>query len=583
MKLSPLILFLVLILALVVATTASRWSEGFITLNQDYGALYSVSVDAYDNTSKITKLHDDIFYDKRNGNVVVVEEDAESNVSKINIIPRDLTANTITFKRGTGVTKFTQKTSESLVRTIAPTYGGYVTTGVTTNLIYNAWGDNTHLYVFDVQGNTAVQGNSSVRPVLTVTYDGTEQKQSRTDFGDFSMTLATSYSPQTSGIGQTTKITAYSATQSLYQLVPSVLYDISNGNMLIKTGDTAYDAYARSNLNEKNTDLASMASKTFSEHEEQPSFIADTVGKNTIIYHPLGQYTQIMVVANALDSGRLKIVSSKRFDRNGIYIPPANTEEEQTSDNEEKKDDKKIEDKDGELLDAFSKWYMYFYGKDIIDNSENSKYLLKTQVVPPVCPACPGCTGQGVCTDCGGNGGAGTSSGSGSLAFSDGKTVVGATGNLVSNTVGATGNVLSNTVGATGDVLSKAVGTTGDVVNKTVDTAGNVVTGVVGKTLDTAGNVVGKTFDTAGNILGSAGRAIGLDRLNLDRVGYAQSYRGPVNTSSSANAQGYNRNTTGYSALPNGNPNDPYSYNGKLQSKGANFIPVTADFSQFRR
>jgi hypothetical protein len=143
--------------------------------------------------------------------------------------------------------------------------------------------------------------------------------------------------------------------------------------------------------------------------------------------------------------------------------------------------------------------------------------------------------------------------------------------------------VLSNTVGATGDVLSKAVGTTGDVVNKTVDTAGNVVTGVVGKTLDTAGNVVGKTFDTAGNILGSAGRAIGLDRLNMDRVGYTQSYRGPVNTSSSANAQGYNRNTTGYSALPNGNPNDPYSYNGKLQSKGANFIPVTADFSQFRR
>jgi hypothetical protein len=120
-----------------------------------------------------------------------------------------------------------------------------------------------------------------------------------------------------------------------------------------------------------------------------------------------------------------------------------------------------------------------------------------------------------------------------------------------------------------------------------VDTAGNVVTGVVGKTLDTAENVVGKTFDTAGNILGTAGRALG-----LDRVGYSQSYGGPINTSSSANAQGYpsgmqgtgyNRNQTGVSSLPNGNPNDPYSYNGKLQSKGANFIPVTADFSRFGR
>jgi len=134
--------------------------------------------------------------------------------------------------------------------------------------------------------------------------------------------------------------------------------------------------------------------------------------------------------------------------------------------------------------------------------------------------------------------------------------------------------------------VNKTVDVAGNVVNKTLDTAGNVV----GKTFDAAGNIVGKTFDAAGNLLGSTA-----DRLGLDRVGYNQSYRGPVNNSSSANATGYSSgsntameyrpgsNNTGVSTFPNASPKDPYSYNGALQSKGSNFIPVTTDFSRFGR
>ena len=36
-------------------------------------------------------------------------------------------------------------------------------------------------------------------------------------------------------------------------------------------------------------------------------------------------------------------------------------------------------------------------------------YILKTQIVPPVCPTCPACNNcSGTCTNCGGNGGSGT-------------------------------------------------------------------------------------------------------------------------------------------------------------------------------
>jgi len=266
-------------------------------------------------------------------------------------------------------------------------------------------------------------------------------------------------------------------------------------------------------------------------------------------------------------TGIIRAVKCRRFTRDGLYSSGTGDKTNDTGNIDTGNNDTGNQD----ILDAFARWYIYF-NTNAVGSGNSNDYLLKTQIVPPVCPACPGC--KGVCTDCGGNGGSGTkTSDASSLAF-DGKTVVGATGSAVANTVDATGNI-----------LGKTVETAGNVVGKTVDTAGNVV----GKTLDTAGNVVNKTVDTAGNILSSTASALG-----LDRIGYQQSYGGPVNTSSTNTSgypsTGYSRseyragsNTTGVASLPNSNPKDPYSYNGALQSKGGNFMAVTADFSRFGR
>ena len=171
------------------------------------------------------------------------------------------------------------------------------------------------------------------------------------------------------------------------------------------------------------------------------------------------------------------------------------------------------------------------------------------------------------------------------MAF-DNNTIVGSAGNLVNNTVGTAGNIVNSTIGTAGNVVGKTVDVAGNVIGKTAD----VATNIVGKTFDTAGNIVGKTFDAAGNLLGSTA-----DRLGLDRVGYQQSYGGPTNTSTSANASGYpsgaannttyrpGSNNTGVPTLPNATPNDMYSYNGKLQPKGSNYVPLTTDFSRFGR
>lgn len=578
MKLSPFALFIILILVLVIATTFSGLNqEGFITFGQSNNPLTPAFVSGYDSSTKIIKLYDDIYYDSRNGNVVFISE-LNGTINKIDIVQRDPAQSPVSVSKGRDSTDFSDVSTESKINTIMQTYSSYITRRSTTNIIYNPWGNDTHMYLFDVTDNTG--GNTAVKPVLTVSYNGTDRYQYNTSFTDVTIPISSTYTASSDSKNNTmVPVTEYS-TRGLYQLVPTVFYDVSNGNLLVKNAAT-YDVYERGSSVKSTDTMTNLSSKSFSQITKQPSFINDAEGNNTILYHPLGEYTHIMVLGNTLNDGLLKVVNSKKFDMNGVYSPSGMQQIDAGTGTSG------LETSDGELLDAFSKWYMYFYGNDFIDNSEDSKYLLKTQVVPPVCPSCPSCSGNGICTDCGGQGGSGTKNATGSLAFSDGKTLIGATGNAVSNAVGATGNVLSNTVGATGNVLSNtvdatgkvltgAVGTTGEVVTKTVDTAGNVVTGVVGKTLDTAGNIVGKTLDTAGNIVGS---------LGLDRVGYSQSYGGPVNTSSSANAQGYgpNRNLTGYSSLPNGNPRDPYSYNGKLQSKGANFIPVTADFSNFGR
>jgi hypothetical protein len=62
------------------------------------------------------------------------------------------------------------------------------------------------------------------------------------------------------------------------------------------------------------------------------------------------------------------------------------------------------------LSSVISQWYL-FHPNNVSSNVYSKDYLLKTQIVPPVCPACPSCpsVASSVCTNCGGHGGAGTS------------------------------------------------------------------------------------------------------------------------------------------------------------------------------
>jgi len=610
-KLSPLLLFFTLLIVLLVATTVRQWglvSEGFIGYLKDANNFSSQTVNGYDNTRNIIKLYDDIFYDNRNGYTVLVagpQASVGTTVSYINVVPRNPKEQIWKYAPAKSGSELSQQCVESKIADIESleTQWSVREPSSMNQLNYITWGNDTYLYIMDltnsaISGNTAVSGNTTVsgntvasyQPAISAYFNGTMKQSTNSYSVTDTINLKSSFTYTSDGKDDTNVVVDfYDKVETVYQLVSNVWFDVKNGNLLIKTNGTTakLDVYDRGSKTSSysytaipttgNTTPASQIS--FSQTSVAPYFIQDATQNFTIMYWANGDNTILSVFKNVLESDdTIKGVKTLRFTRDGLYGANPN------ADNKKKEDDKIDTSGDNkDLLDSFARWYIYF-NTNAVGSGNSNDYLLKTQIVPPVCPACPGC--KGVCTDCGGNGGSGTKkSDTSSLAF-DNKTVVGATGSAVSNTLNATGNVLEKTVDTAGNVVNKTVDTAGNVVGKTLDTAGNVV----GKTLDTATGVVGKTFDAAGNVLGSAASTLG-----LDRIGYQQSYKGPVNNSSSANTNGYpsagykgaeyrpGSNNTGVPDYPNSKPNDPYSYNGALQSKGGNFMAVTADFSKFGR
>ena len=270
----------------------------------------------------------------------------------------------------------------------------------------------------------------------------------------------------------------------------------------------------------------------------------------------------------------------------------------------------------GELLGPVTGGYAY-HGS--YDGSPYSDYLLKTEVVPPVCPSCPS---SGVCNNCGGNGGSGASSsselrdslvkefGSGIDQFlRDGaggattlardaakgtydvaKEVTTGTVDVAKDTAAGTGEFVQSSASGMGeyakDVGGSAYGAASDIAQGTV----GIGREIVGGAYDAAGNVAGGVYNAGASVAGGAYN-IGAGAVNaLGQV--IPNYGAPGGASANASAGGPNMAMGGYTNSYGGgyqNPQtpgqDPYSYFGSVPPRygGANYMPVTADFSPFRK
>jgi hypothetical protein len=316
---------------------------------------------------------------------------------------------------------------------------------------------------------------------------------------------------------------------NIYQITKYVKYDLVHGCVLIwnPTSNT-YNVYSRK-TGQIVTDISSAVVDNI------PSFVSWIIpdGNNgMVVIMAQGINTLIMIIHPDQNQRHYGLSYCVRFTDKEVYLSSnsSNNLLVQSSLQEVVKD---VSNNIPCYDELSCKWYYYFktIGNDPAVLFKND-FIRKTQIVPPVCPTCPKCSGSDVCTNCGGKGGSGTTDGSGNNIIRS----------AVGGAVGLTKEVVGGTVGLTKDVVGGAVGLTKDVVG-----------GAVGLTKEAVGGAVGLVKDTASGI------------YNI----------GDNQTSSSTTSS-----TTSYDAS---SPVDQYSYYGALKSKGGNFMPVTADFSSFRR
>jgi hypothetical protein len=166
---------------------------------------------------------------------------------------------------------------------------------------------------------------------------------------------------------------------------------------------------------------------------------------------------------------------------------------------------------------------------------------------------------------------------------------------------GTGAGALTGTGASTGTATAAGVNNFGDntagVANNLINTAGGVV-GTAGNLAYSAGsgavNLLKDTGSGAVDLLKDTGsgavdllKGVGSGISQLGSGGLQMQQGSQYNsTTGLGGSGGASLSTTSdktFGKMPGQTPVDNYSYYGALQSKGGNFMPVTADFSSFRK
>jgi len=650
-KNTPLFLFLLLLLVLVISVLYGNSllsKEGFVSFQQSKNALDYVSIPTYSSSNYTIKLYDQLYFDNKNGNIIEVDSTRYSgNVDSTGVT----IANTYVTARSSssshkkyknvvnGTTVVPQDTPESQITTTASSYQSYIYSSQSTNTDYYSvfclpW--NTDTYVHIIDKTTASHINS-----LYFNATGDTQKFAYPANNKVGLT---SYIPFTMPTSNSVSETFYDPQKTLYQIGQFVKYDITNGNLIIQTAKdgasksiTVYDRSGTSITVNQSGQIASTANSVTTANFS-PFTVVDTLGQNLVVYMPYKTNTVIALIGYADTSlSSLTLNNVARFTATAVDMGTTKTPTMNSgsaagtgnSNNPNPGFNMAPPTQDSAMSEYF-KWYWYWKntGNSTSKLNYSDDYLLKTQIVPPVCPAC---STHGTCTNCGGQGGSGTISQNGSTVV--GGNQVGSAGRPenVSNKGSGTfsSNADANTIGgsltlATYDtvagvedvaktgagVINNAVNTVGDVAGAGLLGAGLAVGGVAfgagalgASAIDTTGSVVKEVAKDATGL--AAGAGTGVKDVLMQNQGSGQGF-GPTNRSqtgdqSQLNSQLYGQDNTS-SVGPDGKKltinrtegafqspygttsGDQYSYYGALPSKGkANFMPVTADFSAFGR
>jgi hypothetical protein len=645
-KLTPFILFLIILLVLVISVIFGNKfmnKEGFIAFQGNKKPIDTVWISQYSTTKTVYKLDDNMFFDQTNGNLIELDAAALSGSNYDNcgvtiknvlvttrdnqgtvVYPSDLSIN--------GQSVIPQDTSASFVKTMTPTstpwmYPSQCLNTNPTNTFYIPWGTDTYVALFTNNLNQWGLTNMFYFNNASGYVDKSNIDSSGVPFITAAATADADPNNNTLVID-----TLYNSNAKVYQLSKNVRYDIQNGNLIIysantnsstttsqsttpddknKTatppptqptgGITVYDRYKKVVTN--NNYASRVANVDF-----KPWSVIDNDGQNIVLYLPSANNTVVAILSYADNSKtKMSLINLKRFTPNGLdtgSTSPTNTTQTgscplaaaaaaDASNN-------KVKDLSGSAIDLsgsatnippsqpdsviseYFKWYWYWKSSASASDS-NSDYILKTQIVPPVCPSCPACSSgscESTCTNCGGKGGSGTLTTSGASLFdaSGHPTTCDKLG-FAGIAYDACGNkVLCNSPNSISGIVNNTVDTIGGTANKIIGTAGNVVEDVV----DTTGNVLNTASNDITGLFKQSGSYRYGDNTNYVPIVPGNSSYGAVNVAGINNTNAHiNQRSSPYYGTQNQTV-DPYSYYGQLPNNGsANYMPITTDFSKF--
>jgi len=416
-----------------------------------------------------------------------------------------------------------------------------------TTVFYMPWKNDTYLTVYEKS-----DGNMNPRGVFYFSNGNTGTAEIK------KVELSNYVNTQDDNNNKYVKDTKYGE-YDLYQLDKFILYDIPTSNLIVRkehnTGSINIFDGAGEQI--KSTDVKELydANKI---HENQQKYselkawtTLDGQGEGIVLYIKNADKTLVSVYgfeSSTMDSLVLKNV--KRFTLYGVDMGDK-IEKPTVSACDKKASAEPVSEAE----------------KPKVEEATSDDYILKTKIVPPVCPSCPMCPDKVTCTNCGGNGGSGTFGKDGKSMVKDEKVVT------KTKVIDQAGNVISETVGEVTDLArdtaSGAVGLAKETVGGTVGLAKETVGGTVGLAKEAVGGTVGLAKDIFGGVSGLL-KGAGSGAMNV-LTPDQQTRRGiPNQPIQQAGVQSVNYGTDNY-----------YTRYGMLSNKESNFVPRTANFSNF--
>ena len=677
MKLSPFVLFLVILFVLALSIIFGNWfqneyaglnassKEGFLSYQSNLPYHGNVYLPHYSTKKPIHKLHDCLYYDFNNGAVVVINGEQKSNaadyrpdisgttISSVRMYNRNgetagpITYTSANFPSSTYESELSKENGLSLsykcfnvVASVTsnitvpatPDVAGnanvgnaqvsaspsYVLIDDKYELVYIPWGRETFLHLIELKvADPTARTTTFVRNhKYTFAYNSTGQiietydvNNKTTGLGvanypastESTFKLVNTYSDShvTTNDGVYTTTDKYVPSRHLYQLCNNIRYDKKNGYVISTNKSDNLFVYPRKKITSSSRFITPDVYNTTPDSAKPlvlsqiDNAIPSTNGFNvgvfnsvntdstesdptaqslyTIIYIAIGRRTILasLKATTANDNKTYDIHKIVRIDSTGqidngtqIYKPQNDEPDSQ---------DKIVTEYDGKDRTAFENLMRYWFIQNSdYDASTINDYMLKTQIVPPVCPRCPSCPSSGVCYDCGGKGGSGTKGGNDKDdkdRDNGRRNILRDTGSGATNLIRDTGSGATNLIRDTGSGANRLLR---DTASETVGLAKETVGGAVGLAKETVGGAVGLAKETVGGVVNTFGRLAPTQVSNINMPSNAQQSQSYYTTQ-----PGQNVNTVTGSDHP--------SYFGALVPKGGDYIPVTADFSRFGR